>query len=78
MCNFKRVFKLKELSIFFLVSFSVFCLVGCSQIIKWHVEKPDNGLEEYVEEKIKDITDLDVDLTPVTGEETQSNLLQKE
>ena len=46
-------------------------LSGCAPILKWQTEYPDNYLEEYVEELIKDKSDKDIDLSPFTGVENQ-------
>lgn len=46
-------------------------LSGCSQLLFWQTKVPDNAVEEYVEDVIHDITGVDIDLTPITGEETQ-------
>jgi len=56
--------------IFALLSSSL--LVSCSSVYKWQSEFPDNPIEEWLEDEIEYYTDLDIDLTPVTGEETQS------
>jgi len=52
--------------------------VSCSTCMKvakwWQVDNPDNEIEESVEDFIKDKTGYDIDLTPISGEETQTNL----
>jgi len=46
-------------------------LTSCSTFLKWQTESPDNFLEEAVEDIIKEKTGKDIDLTPITGKETQ-------
>ena len=40
----------------------------------WQVDHPDNIVEEWVEDKIEEASGVDIDLTPITGEETQFDI----
>ena len=61
----------------FYILITLFALCGCQPILKWQTNYPDNQIEEMVEEKIKNVTGYDLDLTPVTGIEKQEDLLKK-
>lgn len=62
---------LKDITITLLLFFFITFIVGCSYIVKWHKNYPDNVLEEVVEDVIEKNTCYDVDLTPFTGSEKQ-------
>lgn len=47
-------------------------LSSCAPIMKWQEDYPDNEVEEYIEDIIKEKTGKDIDLTPVTGDERQA------
>jgi len=40
--------------------------------MEWQTDHPDNAVEEWIEGKIKQYTEYDIDLTPITGKEIQS------
>lgn len=44
---------------------------GCTPFLKWQNDYPDNYLEEYVEDLIKEKTNQDIDLSPISGPENQ-------
>jgi len=46
-------------------------LQSCTQLVDWQTKYPDNMLEEYIEDFIKSNTEKDIDLTPISGDETQ-------
>lgn len=60
----------------FLISLILF-LSSCSSLFKWQTEYPDNFAEEAIEDFIEDKTGYDIDLTPISGEETQMNIKEK-
>lgn len=47
-----------------------FLLTSCDALMNWQTEFPDNIVEESIEDFIEDQTGKDIDLTPLTGEET--------
>lgn len=49
----------------------IFLLGSCNGIKKWQIDYPDNMIEEMVEKAIEKKFGYDVDLTPITGPETQ-------
>lgn len=55
----------------------IFLLSSCNSLFKWQTEYPDNFAEEAIEDFIEDKTGYDIDLTPISGEETQMNLKEK-
>ena len=57
--------------------FGTLALTSCSTIFKWQTEHPDNFAEELLEDAIDNYTGYEIDLTPLSGEETYDNI-QKE
>lgn len=55
-----------------------FLLAGCGPLLKWQIEYPDNKMEEMIEKVIEKKFGKDIDLSPVTGEETQSEVFDIE
>ena len=47
-----------------------FLFVGCAGVKTWQIDYPDTILEEAIEKAIELKYGKDIDLTPVTGEET--------
>ena len=50
---------------------------SCSALMDWQTKHADNPVEEKVEEFIEDNTGAEIDLSPVTGPETQSQDILK-
>lgn len=48
-----------------------FFFVGCTGVKKWQIDYPDTVFEEAIEKAIEKRFEKDIDLTPITGEETQ-------
>ena len=63
---------------FALILTSLITLFGCNFLYKWQVEQPDNFVEEAVEEVIESNSGINLDLTPITGSETQDLTMFKE
>lgn len=59
---------LNKMFMFFL---TLFLLTGCSLLMEWQTKYPDNAVEELAEDTIEDFTGLNIDITPVTGKETE-------
>ena len=55
-----------------------FLLAGCGPLMKWQIDYPDNKIEEMVEKVIEKKFGKDIDLSPVTGKETQSEIFDIE
>lgn len=49
-----------------------FFFVGCTGVKKWQIDYPDTVFEEAIEKAIEERFEKNIDLTPVTGEETQN------
>lgn len=52
---------------------AVLLLGSCGPLLKWQIDYPDNRMEELIEKAIEKKFGKDIDLTPVTGEEKQSD-----
>jgi len=46
-------------------------LTSCEFVKFWQIDHPDNKIEEIIEDLIEKKTGIEIDLTPVTGEEKQ-------
>lgn len=53
----------------------VMAVSGCSTIgqalYDWQTEYPDNVIEETLENFLDNVVDIDIDLTPISGDEKQ-------
>jgi len=57
---------------FMFLLFIAAMLTSCGVIKFWQVDHPDNFIEEVVEDVIEEKTGINIDLSPITGEENQS------
>lgn len=56
-----------------ILSLSFFMITSCQLFQNWQTKYPDNEAEELIEDFVKDKTDIDLDLSPVTGPERQDS-----
>ena len=55
-----------------------FLFVGCTGVKQWQIDYPDSLIEERIEQAIEEKYGKNIDLTPLTGEETQFDLDNEE